>query len=130
MALVTAHLQGLGIGSGDLAKLLAGGIQSPVAAAGATLATATPTSGDVVFIGSGTVSTAEGVRLRSAMEYPQKQLIINHTSGNMKIYPPAATGFVGTSAVGAAYTIGSGAIAEFTAIGANSYAITTQKSSL
>jgi len=127
MALRTADLLGCGVGGGNLANLISGGIQSGVAAAGTTLATATAVTGDVVVVGSGT----GGVKLRSAAFYPSKQVIINMTAADISVYPPSSTGVICNSTAGTAYNLGGGgAMVEFTAVTPELYYKTIAKTSI
>jgi len=126
MALRTSDLLGA-IPSGDFASLISGGLQSGVAAAGTTLATATPVTGDVVVIGSGT----GGVRLRDASLFPEKQVIINQSGATVSVYPYAATGVIGISVAGNAYSLGgSSHVAEFTSYQPTRVAVTLSKTTL
>jgi len=127
MALRTADLLGVGVGGGDLASLISGGLQSGVAAAGTSLATATKVTGDVVVVGSGT----GGVRLRSASLFPSSQVIINQSGTTISVYPPSSTGVIATSSAAAAYSLGGAShLVEFVAYQPEKFAVKVSKTSI
>lgn len=130
MALRTADVLGVGVGAGDLASLISGGLQSPVAAAGATLATATPTIGDVVVVGATGSVAYGGIRLRDASKFPAGQVVVNYSGNPIAIYPYASTNYIGTSAVGASYGLGNIHCAQFAAIASGDYVVINSRAAL
>lgn len=113
-----SDLAGIGFAA-EQAQLMTLSIQSAVAATGSVLSQAYQSEADIVHVSSVHASTNDGLMLRNANAYRKRQVVINATTGTLKVYPPSSSGSINNQAAGSSLSLASGIAAAFDSIGDN-----------